>query len=308
MKWQKKGLIFKTKDFNDWRDNSALQPTPLLFNDKIRFYVGFRDKNGISRIGYIDLDKNNPENVLKVSEKPVLDIGKDGAFDEFGVVPSAIIRHDGKIYMYYAGYQLGKKVRFLVLSGLAISEDNGETFKRYSNVPIFERTDKEMLFRVPHTVMFDDNKFKFWYGGGSEFSQGKDKTLPVYDVRYLESDDGKEIPKNGNVILKTKENEYRVGRPFVIKKNNEYLMFYGYSSEEMPYQLGYATSNDGINWKRDDEHIGIELSENGWDSEMMAYPCVLTINSKTYLFYNGNNYGIDGFGYAELIEGINDNN
>ena len=52
------------------------------------------------------------------------------------------------------------------------------------------------------------------------------------------------------MILKTKENEYRVGRPFVIKKNNEYLMFYGYSSEEMPYQLGYATSNDGINWKK----------------------------------------------------------
>ncbi|MBL6964383.1 MAG: hypothetical protein ISR55_11210, partial [Bacteroidetes bacterium] len=245
---------------------------------------------------------NNPEKVLKVSEKPVLDIGKDGAFDEFGVVPSATIRHDGKIYMYYAGYQLCKKVRFLVLSGLAISEDNGETFKRYSNVPIFERTDKEMLFRVPHTVMFDDNKFKFWYGGGSEFLQGKDKTLPVYDVRYLESNDGKEIPKDGNVILKTKENEYRVGRPFVIKKNNKYFMFYGYSSEEMPYQLGYAISDDGINWKRNDEYIGIKLSENGWDSEMMAYPCVITINNKTYLFYNGNNYGYDGFGYAELVK------
>ena len=302
MKWLKKGLIFKTQDLNDWRDNSALQPTPLMFDDRIRFYVGFRDKNGISRVGYIDLDINNPEKVLKVSEKPVLDIGKDGAFDEFGVVPSAIIRHDNKVYMYYAGYQLGKKVRFLVLSGLAISEDDGETFTRYSSVPIFERTENEMLFRVPHTVMFDDDKFKFWYGGGSKFSQGKDKTLPVYDVRYLESLDGKKIPTNGTTILRTKENEYRVGRPFVIKKNGSYLMFYGFSSEDMPYQLGYATSIDGLNWVRKDEDIGIELSKNGWDSQMMAYPCVLTIKDKTHLFYNGNNYGIDGFGYAELIE------
>lgn len=302
MKWEKKGLIFKTQNFNDWRDNSALQPTPLIFDDKIRFYVGFRDKNGISRIGYIDLDKKNPEKILKVSQNPVLDIGKDGAFDEFGVVPSTIIKRDKKIYMYYAGYQLGKKVRFLVLSGLAISEDNGETFTRHSSVPVFERTDNEMLFRVPHTVMFEDNKFKFWYGGGSEFMQGKDKTLPVYDVRYLESRDGTDIPKEGKTILKTKENEYRVGRPFVIKKENDYLMFYGYSSEDKPYQLGYATSKDGIEWIRNDENIGIELSPKGWDSEMMAYPCVLTVGNKTYLFYNGNNYGEDGFGYAELVE------
>lgn len=302
MKWEKKGLIFKTEGFNDWRDNSALQPTPLVFENKIRFYVGFRDKEGISRIGYIDLDKSNPEKVLKVSEKPVLDIGQDGAFDEFGVVPSAIIRHNKKIYMYYAGYQLGRKVRFLVLSGLAISEDNGETFERYSNVPIFERTENEMLFRVPHSVMFEDNKFKFWYGGGSEFSQGKNKTLPIYDVRYLESTDGKRIPKNGKIILKTKENEYRIGRPFVIKEDDKYLMFYGYSSEEKPYQLGYAISHDGIQWVRKDEELGIGLSNTGWDSEMMAYPCVLKINEKIYMFYNGNNYGIEGFGYAELIE------
>jgi len=301
MKWKKKGLIFRTQNFNDWRDNSALQPTPLIFNDKIRFYVGFRDKNGISRIGYIDLDKNNPEKVLKVSPNPVLDTGKDGAFDEFGVVPSAIIRRGKKIYMYYAGYQLGKKVRFLVLSGLAISEDNGETFTRYSSVPVFERTDSEMLFRVPHTVMFDDDKFKFWYGGGSEFIQGKDKTLPVYDVRYLESKDGLDIPKKGRTILKTKENEYRIGRPFVIKKENNFMMFYGYSSEDKHYQLGYAMSKDGLNWVRDDENVGIELSAEGWDSEMMAYPCVVEISDKTYLFYNGNNYGEDGFGYAELL-------
>ena len=302
MKWEKKGLLFKTQEFNDWRDNSALQPTPLIFEDKIRFYVGFRDKYGVSRVGYIDLDINNPEVVLKVSERPVLDIGKDGAFDEFGVVPSAIIRHDNNIYMYYAGYQLGKKVRFLVLSGLAISKDNGETFTRYSSVPVFERTESEMLFRVPHTVIFENNKFKFWYGGGSEFSKGKDKTLPVYDVRYLESSDGKNIPTNGAVVLTTKKNEYRVGRPFVIKQGNEYLMFYGYSSEEKPYQLGFATSNDGLNWSRKDEDIGIGLSDNGWDSKMMAYPCVLKIKNKTYLFYNGNNYWQDGFGYAELLE------
>lgn len=302
MKWEKKGLIFKTESFKDWRDNSALQPTPLMFKDKVRFYVGFRDVTGVSRIGFIDLDINNPEKILKVSEQPVLDIGGDGAFDEYGVVPSAVIRRNDKVYMYYAGYQLGKKVRFLVLSGLAISDDDGETFVRYSKVPVFERTDNEMLFRVPHTVIFEANKFKFWYGGGSEFSQGKDKTLPIYDVRYIESEDGKTIPNKGAVVLRTTKNEYRIGRPYVVKDGKNYLMFYGYSTEEMPYRLGFAVSSDGLNWTRKDEDIGIDLSESGWDSEMMAYPCFLALKEKKYLFYNGNNYGRGGFGYAELLE------
>jgi hypothetical protein len=202
--------------------------------------------------------------------------------------------------MYYAGYQLGKKVRFLVLSGLAISEDGGKTFKRYSRTPVFERTEDEMLFRVPHTVICENGVFKFWYGGGDKFMQGREKTLPVYDVRYLESYDGLDIPSKGLNVLKTNSDEYRIGRPFVLKNNDSYIMFYGFSSEEKPYQLGYAVSNDGINWIRKDSEVGIKLSESGWDSEMMAYPSLVKTHGKTYLFYNGNNYGRDGFGYAVL--------
>lgn len=304
LQWEKKGILFKSTDYGDWRNNSALQPTPLVFDKKIRFYVGFRDKSGVSRIGFVDVNKDDPREILDVSAKPVLDIGVDGAFDEYGVVPSAVIRVRDEVYMYYAGYQLGKKVRFLVLSGLAISRDGGDTFERYSQVPVFERTQKELLFRVPHSVIYEDEKFKFWYGGGSHFAQGREKTLPVYDVRYLESPDGIAIPENGVDIIKTSNNEYRIGRPYVIKSDEGYSMFYGYSSEDSPYKLGYAVSRDGISWKRCDEEIGIELSDSGWDSEMMAYPSIVDINNKIFMFYNGNDYGREGFGYAELVEGM----
>ena len=39
---------------------------------------------------------------------------------------------------------------------------------------------------------------------------------------------------------------------------------------------------------------------SGWDSQMQAYPAVVTAGGRTYLFYNGNDYGREGFGYAEL--------
>jgi len=302
MKWKKHGLIFNPKNKFDWASSHALQPTPLFIDGKFRVFVGLRDADGVSRIGYVDLNPNNPSEVIGYSSNPVLDIGEDGAFDEFGVVPCAVYQKGREVYLYYAGYQRGLKARFLVFGGLAISNDNGENFVRYKKTPIFERTTEEFLFRVPHTVMQDGEKYRIWYGGGNRFLQGKEKTLPIYDIRYIESLDGMTIPESGVVCIPTQAGEYRLGRPYVIRMADKtYRMFYGYSSEEFHYKLGFADSADGINWIRRDSEMGLDLSESGWDSTMMAYPSFIEYKNKAFLLYNGNSYGLEGFGLAELI-------
>ncbi|NRT71785.1 hypothetical protein [Clostridium beijerinckii] len=303
MKWEKKGIIYSLDGSSTWAKNSTLQPTPLLLNDDtIRILVGLRDDKGVSRVGYVDVDANNPKIVKKVSKEPLLDIGLPGTFDDNGVVPCAVIRNEGKIHLYYAGYQVGYHVRMMIYCGLAISEDNGNSFKRYSKVPVLERCDDELLFRVIHSVVKENGKWKVYYGGGSYFKEGKKKTLPLYDIRYMESEDGINFVGSGDVIIGTQGNEYRVGRPYVIKDEDIYKMFFCAGSEDLTYKLAYAESLDGINWTRDDDKLNISLSSSGWDSQMMAYPSVVKYNDKTYLFYNGNNYGYDGFGYAELIK------
>jgi hypothetical protein len=300
LKWKKLGLVFNPKKFN-WSQDTALQPTPIVLKDRVRVFVGSRDDLGISRIGYVDLDKEDPRKVIGFSESPILDIGTAGCFDESGVVPSAVVSHEGKLYLYYAGYQLGQKVRFSVLGGLAVSEDNGLTFTRVKKTPVFERNDQETLFRVPHSVIVKNGVWCAWYGGGSFFQEGESKTLPIYDIRYTESMSPVEFRDAGSVILKTEGEEYRLGRPYVFDMNNKYYLFYGYSTETSPYQLGYATSTDMRNWERQDDQEGLDISESGWDSEMMAYPSVLKLDKKVYMFYNGRSYGKEGFGLAELI-------
>jgi len=304
MKWIKKGLIYCPDGKCSWVKHSALQPTPYFISDDvIRSYVGFRDDNGVSRIGCVDVDANNPSVVLKVSEKPVLDVGVPGTFDENGVVPCAVIEREGKLYLYYAGYQLGQKVRFYVFGGLAISEDGGNSFVRYSRVPVIDRTDEALFFRAVHSIIFEDGVWKIWYGAGSGWIKGKAKTLPVYDVRYLESKDGVNFGKEGKICIGIKRgDEYRVGRPYVTKDVGVYRMFYSIGTKSKRYRLAYAESRHGINWIRKDEEIGIDISESGWDSQMIAYPSVVRYRDRVYMFYNGNNYGETGFGYAVLEE------
>ncbi len=91
MKWNKQGLIYGASGDSSWAKNSALQPTPLIVDEEtIRVFVGMRDEKGRSRVGFVDVDAENPKNVLRVSEKPALDLGMPGTFDENGVVPCAV--------------------------------------------------------------------------------------------------------------------------------------------------------------------------------------------------------------------------
>jgi len=64
------------------------------------------------------------------------------------------------------------------------------------------------------------------------------------------------------------------------------------------YRLGYAESIDGIKWERMDRCVGITVSEDGWDSDMIEYAAVVPYKNKYYMFYNGNNYGEFGIGLA----------
>lgn len=303
MKWRKHGLIFSPAGNFDWAASHALQPTPLVLQDRIRVFIGLRDAAGVSRVGSVDLQKDDPTRVIGYSPTPILDIGEDGCFDENGVVPSAVVQHDGRLYLYYAGYQLGTKVRFSVLGGLAISDDDGLTFKRYQRVPVFERTDAETLFRVPHTVLYRDGVWRVWYGGGHHFISGGDKTLPVYNVRYTESETPYSFTRPGQVFLDIAGSEYRIGRPFLFSRSeNDHYLFYGYSTEDEPYRLGFARSPDMASWRRHDPDIGLDVAAQGWDSGMIGYPSVVRIGEKVYMFYNGRGYGEDGFGLAELLE------
>lgn len=304
MHWLKQGLIFVPDGSANWAKDSALTPTPILLNeDTIRVYAGFRDERGVSRIGYVDLDSRNPANIKYVSKEPVLDIGQPGTFDDNGVILGDVIWQGSELWMYYVGFQLVEKVKFLAFTGLAISKDGGYSFNRYSNVPVLDRTDAELYINAVHSVIVEDGVFKAWIGGGSGWEWIDGAPFPKYNIRYVESVDGINFKKYSILCIDCKGDEYRIGRPRVIKDGQVYKMFYTKGTRRRDYLPGYAESKDGITWERLDDKLGIGLSESGWDSLHLSYPSIISVNESTYMFYNGNNMGKTGFGYAVLDKG-----
>lgn len=304
MKWKKLGHIFRQNGDVEWRETSALTPTPILLDEStIRVYAGFRDSSGISRIGYVDLDASDPSIVKKISDKPVLDRGRDGCFDDNGVILGDVIRHEKALRMYYVGFQIVKRAKFLAFTGVAESVDNGETFVRLSEAPVLDRANGATTIRAIHTALFECGVWKIWYAAGDDWQVINSTPYPKYNIWYIESKDGLVFSQSSILCVDVEGDEYRIGRPSVYKKNNLYYMFYtkgGATGKD--YFPGLATSKDGITWIRKDTDFGMSLSHDDFDSLHLCYPRIVEAGSRTFCFYNGNNMGVDGFGAAELLE------
>jgi len=304
--WKKLGLIYFPDGKPEWMQTHAMMPViDILKNDNARIYFSARDNRGRSQGAYIEVDLNDPFRILNVSQEPVLKLGQLGAFDDSGIMPTCIVSNGGEKYLYYNGWTLGKNVPFFSFNGVAVSHDDGKTFVKKSRGPAVlysNETDPYSTF-APY-VMKDHDKWKIWYVSLIKWTEEEGKLKHFYNIRYAESDDGINFNREGVVCIDFKnEFEYAIARPFIIKENGIYKMWYSYREGKniSTYRIGYAESNDGINWKRLDEKINLDVAESGWDSEMIEYSYLYDFKGKRYMLYNGNSYGRTGVGLALLM-------
>lgn len=305
MGWAKKGLVYCPAGLDGWRDNSFLCPQPfLLDNETIRVYGSFRDRDGVGRIGYIDVMASNPSHVLNVSRQPVLALGTPGTFDDNGQILGDVLRVGDEVRMYYVAFQKVGKVKFYAFSGLAISKDGGNTFTRVARVPVMDRAEEGIFGRCIHSVLQERDVFRVWYSVIYDWTFIAGIPYPTYDIKYIESADGINFGAEGVPCVKCRGDEYRIGRPRV-KRNaaGYYEMRYTSDTMDKKYRSGYAESPDGIHWTRKDELAWLAPSPSGFDDEMACYPVEIETKYGRYMFYDGNGMGRTGVGYAKLDEG-----
>lgn len=312
MRWVKKGHIF-TPPAASWMHAYSQVPTPLIFDDFIRIYFGCRPKTQdelpISQIGFIDVNRNNPAEILHCGEKPVMKLGNVGCFDEFGLHPISVLNVGDEIWLYYVGWTRMQSVPFNRAIGLAISRDGGLTFEPFSKGPILGASHNEPYLQQGPHVKIINGIWHMWYLTGKDWIPDTDGRMEaIYRIAHAVSKDGIYWKRNGKPVIEIREdNECHAGQA-IIYRNGAWHMWFSYRrglqfrNAEGGYRIGYARSNDLENWQRDDSQAGISLSESGWDSEMICYPSIKELNGKVLMFYCGNYFGRDGFGYAELEE------
>ena len=303
MKIKKIGKVITPNNVNDWWVSHAMAPSAVLINDEIiRVFLGCWDRNGISRIGHVDVSANNPLNIISISKKPDLDIGIDGSFDENGVFPAHVNINNNNLYLHYTGFQLGQKIRHYNFGGIAISDIKDFKFERFSKAPVLDRSDEGLFVRAGSSTIFNGRNFSTVYSAGSGWENIGGKLRPKYNIFYQETEDGIRLRRSGIKIIECNNKiEHGLGRPQIIKIENQYYIFYTRRLKSFRYFFGVAKSKNLKDWIRiDDEIEGISHPDLGFDSMMIYFPSVVNTKYGLYLFYSGNNFGAGGMGVAKI--------
>lgn len=315
MKWKKLGKIFDPTEYR--LPNKCLQfaqsPQALVFDDFVRIYFSTREMDAtnkpLSHIAYADFEKNFRK-AIGISQHTVIPLGNLGSFDEHGIFPMNVVRYKDKIYGYTCGWSRRVSVSIETSIGVAISNDNGQTFQKNGDGPVLTSSLREPFLVGDPFVTIHNGLFHMWYIFGVKWKRFSADQPPdrIYKIGHAVSQDGFLWSKeDGRQIIGDRINTECQALPTVINISGRWHMFFCYRhafdfrhNRERSYRIGYAYSDNGHDWVRDDSSVGIDVSAGEWDSDMMCYPNVFACNNKIYLLYNGNDFGRYGFGIAVL--------
>jgi hypothetical protein len=315
MKWKKIGKIFDPTEHElpNRCVEFAQSPQTLVLHDRVRVYFSTRERDDsgkyLSHIVYADFSLDMSQ-FLQLSSEPVLPLGGLGCFDQHGIFPINICRDGDRVLAYTTGWNRKVSVSADASIGLAISQDDGQTFVRHGTGPIMTASLDEPFLVADAFVLKHEDTYYMSYIFGTDWKKFSGEGAPdrIYKIAQAKYDDGINWRRDGVQIISDKLNADECqALPTVLFNDDRYHMYFCYreahgfrEGTDRSYRLGYAYSFDLITWIRDDSMAGIDFSIEDWDSQMQCYPHIFRSRDKIFLLYNGNEFGKFGFGLAQL--------
>ena len=299
--WKKLGQIYMPQGLRHPKLLShAANPLPMHLESNIyRIFYSGRDKKNRSSVGAVDIDVCELK-VVKEHYSPFFEHGLEGSFFADGVSIGNCYEVEGIRYMLFMGWQnpenghwRGDIGRLIVASDLTLELETTQPFMGG------DVTDPISL-SYPWVQSSSKSGLNMWYGSTLTWDAGNGEMLHV--IHHASSHDGHRWHRSGLAVPFKLGVAQAFSRPTVVQnKGGGFEMWFSYrSGSGEKYRIGYATSDNGVNWKLDLDNSGITVSENGWDSEMIEYPFVFDHLGSRYMLYNGNGYGKTGFGLAVI--------
>ncbi len=298
--WRKLGLLYVPDGSLPWLRTHAANPTGIwLDSHRLRVFFSGRDEQQRSHVASVVLDLQHAFEISCLSPAPLLSPGPVGTFDDSGCSVGCVL-HDGqRLRMYYLGWNLRTPSPWLNAIGLALEDPVTGSFEKLAPAPVLDRSAIDPFSISYPSVLHENGRWRMWYGSNLGWGAGP------YDMRYVikvaESDDGLAWRATGVIALPLAAGETALARAQVLPlEGGGYRMWYSRrgTADAPDYRMGYAESNDGLQWTRLDHLAGLDVSDSGWDSGMVCYPFVFSYEGCEYMLYNGDGYGRTGFGIA----------
>jgi len=216
-------------------------------------------------------------------KNPVLGPGIPGSFDERGVRVMSVIRDSLGYKMYYQGATPSDDQAI----GLATSADR-IVWTRYPGNPVLDvgpagSWDERKISTA--SIYFDGSGYFMWYTG---------RGVREGSIGLATSPDGIHWTKHPeNPLLQPGPpgswEQNSAEAPKVVRIDSLFHMFYcGHDPVISAFQIGYATSLDGIRWTK---FVGNPILTRGsaseWDGQSLGLSGVLFRDNKFHLWYNG---------------------
>ena len=315
MKWRKLGKVFDPTHHRlpNGCIEFAQSPQALPLQDRVRIFFSTRARDPVgkylSHVAFVDFDPTL-SNILRVSSETVIELGGRGCFDEHGIFPINVLKEQGRVLAFTTGWNRKVSVSVDAAIGLAVSHDDGLTFQKHGTGPVMAAALREPFLIGDAFVQRIDGEYHMWYIFGTKWKSFTPSEPPdrVYKIAHATSEDGVNWRRNARPIIPNRLNEDECqALPTVFLRDSRYHMYFCYRQahgfrelSSHAYRIGYAYSADLATWQRDDAAAGIDVSTDGWDSQMQCYPHTFEHNGQIFMLYNGNEFGKSGFGVAVL--------
>ncbi|MCW6038511.1 hypothetical protein K4A83_19860 [Spirulina subsalsa FACHB-351] len=299
-RWKKLGLLYTHlgKNRHSKLISHTANPVPIQIEGNVyRIFFSGRDNKNRSSIGAVDIDIEKRQ-VLQEYIQPLFLHGLEDSFYPDGVSLGNCYEVDGVNYMLFMGWQNHKNSHWRGDIGRLIVKPDIMTLEIDSKTPLLGSNPIDPVSLSYPWVLKDNQEYKMWYGSTITWDAGNGEML--HTINYASSIDGHNWHRQGLALPYELGKAQAFSRPTVIGNETEgYAMWFSYrGGNGDKYKIGFAYSEDGYTWNLDLDSAGINVSDQGWDSEMIEYPFVFNHDGNIYMLYNGNGYGKTGFGLA----------
>jgi hypothetical protein len=309
--WVRRGMLFRRPADVGWWASHAQAVTPLVLEPRRwRLYFSGRDAQNRSRILFVDVDPLDGMRVIERCFEPVLELGAPGSFDSAGQGACAALVRGGAVHLYYVGVHLRRDVPYGLAVGLAASPE-GKGFERLVPGPVLSTGPQDPWFSSAAHVTDDAaGGATAWYTSGTGWVElpggGRD---PVYELASASSPDGIRWTRRPAAQVAAAGGAGGLTRPWAVTIGGQRLLFFAergtfgfrsdsaqaYRLRQVPLDPAGTPSGPAV-----PVAFANPPGPDDWDGFMQAYPSVLPLQGGHVMFYNGDGFGRDGFGWATL--------